>query len=230
MSEKDDEFIPLDEEVVEQVPTTTAIQATETTAPVERRRPSKAKAAAPADAAPAAAEVVETEADDAPALDDDGTARQHPILTNAELKAAKEKARAKVEADRKRAAMKAVEDAETSRLREEEGLTTGDGVKDQIVMITLNLAQHSQNITVNGRAYWHGQTYKVPRHVADSLREMQARGWRHQDEIDGKSLTQHYQAERTTSLRLVGGRGVHVGNAPLNYGLRAGPEDHARRA
>ena len=119
-------------------------------------------------------------------LDEDGTPRLHPILSNADYKAAQAKARVKLDKERHAKAMKAVEEAEMERLKMEEGMVTGDGVKDQMVKITLNLAPHSEDIKINGRAHWHGHTYTVPRHVADTMREIQARGWQHQDEIDGK--------------------------------------------
>ncbi len=142
--------------------------------------------------------------------------RLHPILSNADVLAARAKAKARLDKERHAAAMKAVEEAEAERLRVEEGLVTGDGAKDELVEMTLDLAQHSQNITLNGRPYWHGFTYKVPRHVADTLRDIQAQGWKHQDVVDGKDLTQHYQANRKTFLKMVG-TSVGVKDAPKNF-------------
>lgn len=135
---------------------------------------------------------------------------EHPLLSAKEVADAKARARAKIEADAKKAAIKRIEEDETQRLRTEEGLVTGDSAKDEMVSLTLDLAEHSANIVINGRPYWHGHPYTVPRHVADSLREMQARGWRHQDEVDGKDLAQHYQRARATVVSAV--RGVR--NAP----------------
>jgi hypothetical protein len=79
-----------------------------------------------------------------------------------------------------------------------------------MVRITLDLAPHSPFVVLNHRPYYHAQTYTVPRHVAETLREIQQRGWRHQDEIDGKTLSEHYQRARQTGLSPVKG----VTNSP----------------
>lgn len=148
--------------------------------------------------------------------EDGAEARLHPLLSNSEVLEARASARRKIEAERRKAAMKQVEDEETARLRKEEGLVTGHTSNDQMVKITLNLAPHSNCIRLNGNdVYYHQFTYEVPRHVANSLREIQARGWIHQDEIDGKSLTQHYQNARSSEVSPIAG----VTNAPLNPGV-----------
>ena len=73
-----------------------------------------------------------------------------------------------------------------------------------MVRITLDLAPFQGHLTVNFNDYHHGQTYTVPRHVANSLREMQANGWRHESQINGKSLTEHYQRAEEAQIS-----GVH---------------------
>lgn len=200
---------------VEKVPTTTSLAAAAEPAPeptkdrATRRRERDAETAAKVAAADAGGE--------GPALDldEDGTPRLHHILTNAEYRTAQDGARDQLVKERRLAAIKAVKEEELQRLRNEEGMVTGDKAKDQMVQITLDLAPHSDRVTINMAAYWHGFTYTVPRHVADTIRDMQARGWVHQDEIDGKSRTQHYQANRKTIMNKVGG----VQDAPANYGL-----------
>lgn len=158
--------------------------------------------------APTLAEAVAAiQADDEPV---EGAGRLHPILSNEEVEEAKAEARKMIEAAQVKAAKKKIIDDETQRLRNEEGMVTGDGVKDQMVRISLDLAPHSPFIVLNHRPYYHAQTYTVPRHVAETLREIQQRGWRHQDEIDGKSLAQHYQRAHATGLSPVKG----VTNAP----------------
>ena len=146
----------------------------------------------------------------AAALSDEPEERLHPVLSNEEVLLAREEARAQIEAQRKKKARAHLIEEEKRRLELEEGFTTGDGVKDQIVRVVLDLAPHSPFIVLNGRPYYHAQTYTVPRHVAETLREIQQRGWRHQDEIDGKSLTQHYQRARQSVVSAVKG----ISNAP----------------
>lgn len=114
----------------------------------------------------------------------------HPVLSEAEVAAAVAEARERVRKDAVAAAKKKIIDDEVLRLQREEGMHTGDGVKDEVVPIYIDLAEHSDRLLVNMQPYYHGHTYNVPRHVANSLREQMARGWNHQDDIDGKSLRQ----------------------------------------
>lgn len=135
---------------------------------------------------------------------------KHDILSPKEIADAKAKARATVEKARKESAIKLLIEEETVRLQREEGLISGDPVADELVKITIDLPEHAANLTINGTPFWHTFTYEVQRHVANSLREQMARAWAHQHEIDGKSLTQHYQMTRETVLSAVAG----VRNAP----------------
>lgn len=130
---------------------------------------------------------------------DDGViapARLHPILSDEDFLAAQAKARKSVEAERKKAAMAAVEKAEAQRLQIEEGLHTGDVVQDERVWVTLDLAPHSDRITIDNIVYLHGHRYNVTRARANVMQETQSRGWIHQEEIEGKSRTLAYQRAR----------------------------------
>lgn len=199
--EAEPEFIELDESEAPEVVEATAPEP-EPTAPKTRRR------------APGAPHTVVVAAPRTVAADP--PVSSHPLLTAAEVAEAKAKARAKLDKERRLAAMKAVEDAETERLKREEGLVTGDGAKDEMVDITLDLAPFTEKIVLNSVPYWHSFTYPVPRHVADTLRDIQAQGWKHQDEIDGKGLAQHYQANRRTHIKQVG-RAIGVAGAPKSF-------------
>lgn len=136
----------------------------------------------------------------------------HPLLSPAEVAAAMAKARESVEAKRRDAAIKSVIKAETERLEREEGLVTGDGVKDEMVTLHLDLAEHSSRITLSGTPYWHGHTYTVPRHVADTLREIQSRGHDHQSEIEGKNPADRFRRPRNTIIDTRKGNAIE--NAP----------------
>ena len=52
--------------------------------------------------------------------------------------------------------------------------------------LTLDLAPHSNRLTIDSVHYLHGGTYKVGQRLYDTMREMVHRGWEHQREIDGK--------------------------------------------
>jgi len=124
--------------------------------------------------------------------------RLHPILTNAEFRAAQEKARKRVEEDARKEALKHVEQATYDEMRGKSGIRTGDPAKDELVSILLDLPEFTDRIVINGFAYLHANTYTIPRHVADSLREIQSRAWDHQYEIDGKSMRDRARAPRNT--------------------------------
>lgn len=127
---------------------------------------------------------------------------RHAVLTDAEIDKAKAAAAAKLQKERVAAAMKAIEQDELQRLREEMGLVVG-GVADEMVSITIDNAQAQELhpcLMINGRAYWHGHTYTVPRHVADTLRDMMYRTWVHERDIDGKGWLQFYQKKRQTVI------------------------------
>jgi hypothetical protein len=142
---------------------------------------------------------------------DEGIDPNHPILSVEEQREAIKKARARVAADSKKEAIKAFEAQVYDKERGRTGLRTGDAAKDEPVSVTLDLAEHSSCITINGTPYWHGFTYTVPRHVADTLREVMSRGHDHQTDLDGKGLSERMRKPRLT---LISERTGAVVNAP----------------
>jgi hypothetical protein len=134
---------------------------------------------------------------------------QHPLLTDKEIAEAKSRARAKLSKEQKDAALKAVETAELDRLRFEEFQTVG-GPENEMVNITIDLPTFAANLMTNWRAYWHGVTYTLPRHIANDLAYRMQCAWQHQyREIDGKKQAEFYQRKRETVLSPNGAR-----NAP----------------
>lgn len=129
---------------------------------------------------------------------------EHPVLSAQEIAEIRAEARKKVEAERRSAARAEMLERELNAARREAGLTTG-GPNDEMVNITLDLAEHSEDIKINGCSYRHGGTYRVQRHLAETLREIMYRGWKHQNEVDGKSLTQFYQKARPYTLNMATG-------------------------
>lgn len=127
-------------------------------------------------------------------------ARKHPLLSDAEYDAAVEKARAKVLEQQKDKAIAHLIEAETLRLQREEGLHSGDPVKDEEVNVRIDLPEFAAFLSINGLQFWHGHTYRQPRHVSDNLREMQQRAWDHQAEIDGKSRLAGYRRPENPTI------------------------------
>lgn len=135
-----------------------------------------------------------------------------PVLTDDEIAEIKAKARKQLDDERKKAAKKSLLEQELERLRMEEGMVTG-GAGDQMVNIRIDLYEGAQSIVVNMRPYWHGKTYTVPRHVANSLRETMWRCWDQERIRRGESLRELYAAGRKTVISAV--RGVtHAPRTP----------------
>jgi hypothetical protein len=60
---------------------------------------------------------------------------------------------------------------------------------EEMVTLTIQLeptGASGDQLVVDGKVFKHGQTVTVTRREANSLREMMARGYQHQAEIDGK--------------------------------------------
>lgn len=153
------------------------------------------------EAAMAAADATEGLTDEEmAALRAEGIDPFHPILTVDEQRDAIAAAHKRVDADARKDAKKALEQAIYDAQRGKTGLRTGNPVLDELVVCTLDLAEHSDCIRINGHQFWHGHTYTVPRHVANSLREMQQRGHHHQAELDGKGISEKMKKPMLTAI------------------------------
>lgn len=136
--------------------------------------------------------------------------RLHPILSNEEVLEARAKARASIEAEQKKRALKTVQDEEVQRLKREEGLVSGDKVKDEMVSITIDVAPYTDRIIMNFRdTYLHGRTYTVPRHVADAIRDIMWQTKKHEHDTKDENLYTFYGKQRSTTLSPAG-----IKNAP----------------
>lgn len=94
-----------------------------------------------------------------------------------------EDAVAKARAERKIAAEEEYKRVALEEARREEGL------EEEIVGFTLDLAEFADRLTIDGAIYFHGRWYEVPYSKYKTLIEMAYRTHCHQMEIDGKSMT-----------------------------------------
>ncbi len=140
--------------------------------------------------------------------------RLHPILSDKEYLAAKEKARKKIDAERHANAMKQVEAEETKRLRLEEGLTTGVAAEDERVWATIDLPEWCPAVIINGEPYWHGHSYPVSVAQLRTLQEQMQSSWRAHDQTEGKSMAQMFQNKRAS---MINGKTGIVDNAPRRF-------------
>lgn len=131
-------------------------------------------------------------------------------LSNAEINAAKAEARERVNAAMREAERERVIAQEMEAIKREEGQRTGRADMDEPVKIHVDLAEFSDRLVINGTEYFHGYTYTVPRHVANSMREMMQRTHRHQHEIEGKSLEESYRRTSPKAFSAVTGGAVNV--------------------
>ena len=122
------------------------------------------------------------------------------ILTKEEIAKAKQIARERVEKAMKEAETERVIAAEMEKMRRAEGKRTGAPDKDETVEVTIDLAEFAAKLVINGQEYWHGYTYKVPRHVYDTMRDIMFRGHAHQATLDGKDLATFYGRKQAPTL------------------------------
>lgn len=135
----------------------------------------------------------------------------HAILTDAEVDAARAKARKKIDDERRKLAAKMVEEEESRRLQEEENLRPDDDPGGDMVTIQIDIAPYAPNIKIDGRQLWQGQIVTCKRRVADSIREIMFNTWRHEHTLKDEPLTQFYQRQRLTKVSMKSGA---VSNAP----------------
>jgi hypothetical protein len=90
---------------------------------------------------------------------------------------------AQARAERKLAAEAEYKKVALAEARREEGLA------EEQITFKLDLAEFADRLTIDGRIFFHGRTYTVPRSQYMSMIEMAFRTHQHQHEIDGKSMT-----------------------------------------
>lgn len=133
---------------------------------------------------------------DAAAIVETGDVPDAPksVLSAKEEEAVRRQAEREIENERKIQARADLLKKEKAKLRERHSINDNSalsGRASDMVMITINIPEFSncpwiQVNLPNGPKYYHGQTYTVPRHIANSLRESMQWMRRHQNELDGK--------------------------------------------
>lgn len=108
-------------------------------------------------------------------------------LSQEELAEIERKARAQIAKERKDALKKQALDRALEAIRGKAGLVTGDPEKDRLVDITIDVGKSADGVTINGKKYFLGRTYTVPKHVAETIREVCYRTQMHEEEISGKT-------------------------------------------
>src|SRR5579859_1770318 len=116
-----------------------------------------------------------------------------PLFTKEELAAIEAEAEETLRAALKEAEKARIKAEYIQRRKREEGLRAGKADLDEKVEIYIDLPEFANCLRVNNAQYFHGYRYEVPRHVANSLREMMQRAQQHQDVADGEDLAAQYR-------------------------------------
>jgi hypothetical protein len=137
-------------------------------------------------------------------------------LTEAELAEVRAKAREQVQAEQRKALMKEALDAALREERIAAGIiATPERPEEQLLEVTLDLPENVTPyaaLVVDGRAYWTGQTYKLPKSLAMQLNSMQAEAWKNDSRQKGKVVDIHRKKP------LAVGNGSVIGALPVAIG------------
>lgn len=138
--------------------------------------------------------------------------RIRSVLSEEEIEEVRAKARKQIEAEKVKHAKDKLLQQELAKLKSEEGV---GGVEDDMVRIPISLPVFTDCIKINGKPYYHGVTYDVPRHIARTLQDQMFMCHKHQaKEIRGIKMAEFYRSPRQTVL----GAGGAVQNGPQRSG------------
>lgn len=115
------------------------------------------------------------------------------LLTEAERAELKKIAGDEVVEERKKKARNAyIEAMKVEALREQDP-------EEELFPYQIDLAGHADRIMIDGRVFLHGQTYDFTKKELDTIRDIVARTWDHEEEIGG-SNRDFYRRPRQTRI------------------------------
>ncbi len=111
------------------------------------------------------------------------------LFTEDELKQLEEEAKAEFELETKKASQEAYKEETKRKLRQKAMFAAGkDATGDDVESVTIDLAPHSPFISIDGRLYYHGLTYRFTQAQAQTIKDQMHRTWQHEREIGGANL------------------------------------------
>jgi hypothetical protein len=140
--------------------------------------------------------------------------RVHPVLTNAEVEEAIAEAKKRLDAAERKAARDKLIAESMDQIRRERNALTGQVDLDEEVTVTIDVAEYTDRIILDGEQFFHGQTYKLPRHKAATVNEMMFRSYMHQAQLDGKDPQEAYRRSHAQHI-------TKAGTAPVGPQLAA---------
>jgi hypothetical protein len=125
-------------------------------------------------------------------------------LTEEEIADARRVAREQMAKEERAAARARIIEEEKQAARREAGMKTGEAFRDERVRVFIDLPSFVQVIKVEGQEYHYGQTYEVPRHVAEGLRETMFRLQRQVALNDGRDPMEIHRVATNELLNSIG--------------------------
>lgn len=124
-----------------------------------------------------------------PEINAAGPVVTEPTLSTQEMLELEAQAQEEVQAELKKKLRDEFKKAAKDRLRKKALFKQGeDTEEDDGEYITIDLAKHSLFLNLDGRIFYHGQTYKFSREQAAVVREQMHRTWLHDAEIHGLDM------------------------------------------
>lgn len=111
------------------------------------------------------------------------------LFTADELEQLENEAKAEFELESKKEAQTAFKEETKRKLRQKVMFAAGkDAVGDDVEAVTIELAPHSPYISIDGRLYYHGLTYKFTQAQAQTIKDQMHRTWQHEREVGGANM------------------------------------------
>ena len=100
------------------------------------------------------------------------------------------------------------------QIRRERNALTGAVDQDEPVTITIDVAEYTDRLIIDGEQFFHGSTYTLPRHKAATISDMMFRSYIHQAQLDGKDPQEAYRRSHAQHV-------TKNGTAPVDPGIAA---------
>lgn len=111
------------------------------------------------------------------------------LFSEDELKQLEQEALAEFEFEAKKDAQEAFKEETKRKLKEKSLFKAGkDAEGEHVESVQIDLAPHSPWITIDGRLYYHGLSYKFTQAQAQTIKEIMFRTWQHEREIGGANM------------------------------------------
>lgn len=121
------------------------------------------------------------------------TAVDVSLFSDAELEKLENEAKAEYEKEAREEAASAFKDKLKDDLRKKAMFVAGqDADGEEVESILVDLAPHATSITLDGRKFFHGVTYKFTKAQASTVKDIMYQTWRHEREVGGANMNAEY--------------------------------------